>query len=301
MKQILITGASGFVGSRLSKAFLSKGDAVIGIGTSHQHPTIDEDDQFTWVSADTRHQGEWQDNVPQADVIINLAGRNIFTLWTQKCKQAIYDSRVLTTRHLVQAMDEGKNQTFLTTSAVGIYGDRKDDLLVEDNPPGQGYLSQVCKDWESEGLAARNKGARVCVMRFGVVLGRQGALAKMVPAFKMFAGGPLGTGRQWFPWIHIKDVEQAVLFLMEDTKLDGIFNFNAPGVVRQKMFASVLGKALHRPAFVPAPAFMVKTVLGELGSAFLESQRATPAHLTDSGYSFSFETVAEALADLFDK
>lgn len=305
MKKILITGASGFIGKRLTQLFLSKGHPVTGIGTSIYYPLSrqfqDADQPFTWVSADTTVEGKWQDHVSESDIIINLTGRNIFQYWTKKNKKAIYDSRILTTRHIVNALGNGKTQKFLTASAVGIYGDCKEDLVTEERTPGKDFLAMVCADWEKEGLKARNKGVNVSVMRFGVVLGDGGALSLMIPAFKLFAGGPLGGGRQWFPWIHIKDLETAVQFIVDIEELEGIFNFTGPAMVRQKQFAKALGRALNRPAFMPAPSFIIKAIMGELGGSLLQGQRAIPKKLIDSGYSFLFSDVDTSLKEIFGK
>ncbi|MBU8911982.1 MAG: TIGR01777 family oxidoreductase, partial [Desulfobacterales bacterium] len=299
MKKILITGASGFIGKRLAHLFLLKGYHVTGIGTSLNHPLSKQFQEFKykfkWISADTTIEGKWQDHVAESDIIINLTGRNIFKYWTKKYKKAIYDSRILTTRHIVNAIENGKTQKLLTASAVGIYGDCKEDLLTEKRTPGNDFLAKVCKDWEKEGLMARKKGVRVAVMRFGVVLGEGGALSLMIPAFKLFSGGPLGDGRQWFPWIHIKDLEKAVEFIVENEKLEGLFNFTGPVPVRQKQFAKALGHALNKPAFMPAPSFIIKTIMGELGGSLLKSQKAIPENLMESGYSFSFSDVGSAL------
>lgn len=302
MKKILITGASGFIGSKLVHFFLTKGHPVTGMGTSMSHPLSKAFPEFEWISSDTTLEGDWQNCVKKADIIINLAGRNIFRYWTKKYKQAIYDSRILTTRNLVNAIEPGSSQTLLTTSAIGIYGDCRDDELTEASSPGKSFLARVCVDWEKEGLKAKEKGTRVAVMRFGVVLGDNGgALSLMAPAFRMFAGGPLGNGNHWFPWIHIDDLIQAAGFILENEKMDGVFNFTGKDPVRQKEFAKALGRALKRPALIPVPAFIVRTVMGELGSALLESQRVIPGHLLDSGYSFKFADVGSALQDVFNK
>lgn len=301
MKKILITGASGFVGKRLARLFLLKGYHVTGTGTSQRHLFSTEFPEFEWVRADTTVKGKWQDHVSGSDIIINLAGRNIFRYWTKKYKQAIYDSRILTTRHIVDAIEKGKHQTLLTTSAVGIYGDCKDERLTEERKPGTGFLTSVCMDWEKEGLKAGEKGARVAVMRLGVVLGNEGALSLMIPAFKRFAGGPLGNGRQWFSWIHVDDLEKAVEFIVENKGRKGIFNFTGPVPVRQKQFAKALGHVLGRPAVLPTPSFVVKAVMGDLGAALLQSQRAVPKHLMDSGYHFLFPDVDSALGDILGK
>lgn len=301
MKKILITGASGFIGDKLARFFLTKGHPVVGLGTSKSHPLSKLFPEFEWVSADTTLAGDWQAHVKTADILINLAGRNIFRYWTKKYKQAIYDSRIFTTRNLVNAIAPGSRQTLLTTSAVGIYGDRGEDELTEASSPGNGFLARVCTDWEKEGLRAREKGARVAIMRFGVVLGDKGALSLMAPAFRMFAGGPLGNGNHWFPWIHIYDLIQAAWFILENETMEGIFNFTGKDPVRQKDFAKALGRALKRPALIPAPAFMVRAIMGELGSALLESQKAIPRHLLDTGYLFKFADVGSALEDVFNK
>lgn len=299
MERLLITGASGFVGTHMSRYFLSKGLHVTGLGTSRSHPFTEEFDNFTWISADTTKKGEWQDHVPLVDAVVNLAGQSIFKRWTDKYKHAIYDSRIRTTRNLVAAMAENRPQTFLSTSAVGIYGDAKEKMLTEEAPPGSDFLARVCIDWEAEARKAENAGAAVHIMRFGVVLGDGGALSVMSPAFKWFAGGPLGGGLHWFPWVHIQDLIRAADFLMTNTAVSGRYNMVGPEPVRQRDFAKALGRALHRPAVVPAPGFMVKLVMGELGASLLNSQKAYPKGLEDLGFSFEHKTVEDALAAIF--
>jgi uncharacterized protein len=301
MERVLITGASGFVGKYLARHFLEQNRHVTGLGTSDTHPFVDEFDNFEWISADTTKTGAWQDRVAFADLIINLAGQNIFRRWTKKYKQAIYDSRILTTRRLVAALTPGKPVRFLSTSAVGIYGDAKERLLTEDADPGADFLARVCRDWEAEALKAQASGAAVSIIRFGVVLGDGGALSVMSPAFKWFAGGPLGSGRQWFPWIHITDLVTAVDFLALKPDATGRFNLVGPESVRQRDFAKSLGKALHRPALVPAPGFMVRLLMGELGASLLNSQKASPRALQDLGFTFDYPDVGTALTDIMGK
>ena len=150
MNKILITGASGFIGKRLASFFLTKGFHVTGIGTSPTHSLLKQFQEFKWISADTTIEGKWQKSVAQSDIIINLTGQNIVKYWTKKYKNAIYDSRILTTRHIVNAIENGKTQKLLTASAVGIYGDCNEDLLTEERMPGKGFLANVCVDWEKE-------------------------------------------------------------------------------------------------------------------------------------------------------
>ena len=301
MGTILIAGASGFVGRKTARTFLTKGHRVIGLGTSTVHPYTDEYEHFTWVRANTASKGPWQKEVGKADVIINLAGRTIFKRWTPNYKQAIYDSRIKTTQNLVSAIETGKNQLLLSTSAVGFYGDCGNTKLTEDHKPGSKFLSALCVDWENEADKARAKGVRVAKMRFGVVLDQGGgALSTMTPAFKMGAGGPLGSGKQWFPWIYMDDLQHAMLHLMENSKLDGPFNFTAPGVVIQKEFARQLGRVLGRPAFIPTPGFAVRLVMGDVADVLLESQRAIPQRLLDSGYRFLYPDIQATLKNIFN-
>lgn len=301
MKKIVITGASGFVGKALTKRLLDTGNEVVGMGTSPVHPFDGQMDGFTWVPSDTTIPGNWQEYITRADIVINLAGRNIFKYWTKKYKQAIYDSRIKTTKNIVSALTGKGKQTLLNASAVGIYGDCQDAVLTEGRPAGSGFLADVCIDWEKQAQLADEKGVRVAVLRFGVVLGAGGALEKMLLPFKMGAGGPLGSGQHWFPWIHIDDLMNALIFIVEHPEMSGAYNFTGPEPVRQKTFARTLGKCLNRPSFVPAPAAVIRVVMGELGASLLQSQKAVPDRLEKAGFQFRFVDVKAALTDLLKK
>jgi uncharacterized protein len=296
--KIFITGGSGFVGRHLSSLFLNKGHQVTATGTrSTQNHIVDE--KFHYISADTTRTGDWQNSVKDADAVINLAGHSIFSLWTRSYKKQIYDSRILTTRNLVEALPENKNIIFCSTSAAGYYGDRSDDLLTENEPPGNDFLARVCRDWESEAFRAEEKGVRVITMRFGVVFGKNGgAIGKMITPFRFFLGGPLGSGQQWFPWIHISDLLSAILFVIENESIKGPLNFTASEPVRQKEFAKTLGKVLNRPAIMPAPAFIVRLIMGELGASLLASQRVIPRKLSEYGFKFRYPDIRSALRDI---
>jgi len=297
--KIVIVGASGFVGRALSRCLLEQGHAVVGLGTSSRFP-VKLGSGFEWIRSDTTQAGAWQAAVADADVVVNLAGRTIFKRWTESYKKEIIASRVQTTRNLADAMT-GEGQTLLSTSAVGYYGSRGDEVLGEQAAAGDDFLARLSVDWEQAALAAEHKGARVAIMRFGVVLGAGGgALQQMLPAFRMFAGGPLGTGRQWFSWIHMNDVVAAVRFLMATISSRGVYNFCAPGVVRQREFARALGKALGRPARMPAPAMALRLMMGAVAGVLLASQRVQPQRLIDDGFTFSFPEVEAALADLVE-
>lgn len=295
---VLITGASGFVGGHLSRHLLCKGWSVTGLGTSRQPPQL-PDGNYNWISADTTRPGDWQKAVATADVIVNLAGRTIFKRWSNAYKQQLLDSRILTTRNLVAALPPDSGKIFLSTSAVGYYGSRGEDILTEASSPGADFLADLSVTWEKEAQAAGEKGARVALMRFGIVLAADGgALSKMVPAFRMFAGGPVGDGRHWFPWIHMADLIGAIELLIDRKDLDGPFNLVAPNPQRNVEFARTLGKVVGRPAMLPAPAFMLRLLLGEVGGVLLSSQRALPERLLKAGFEFQYPEAVSALTDL---
>jgi uncharacterized protein (TIGR01777 family) len=297
---IIITGGTGFIGSNLAEYFLSKGHTVSAVGRSAGPDRI-RHNGLRYIAADTTRPGSWQKEVETAEVAINLTGATIFKRWTSDYKKLIYNSRILTTRHLVEALPEGQNVILCSASGVGYYGSRGDDVLNEDESLGQDFLAQVSKDWEKEAWQAATKGNRVAVMRFGVVLGKNGgALAKMIPAFKLFVGGAVGSGNQWFPWIHLEDLMAAILFILEHRDLSGPFNFCAPNPVRNRELTKALGDILGRPTFMPAPAFMIRLVMGEFGDVFLGSQRAIPDRLMKNGFSFRYPDVQSAIQDVVD-
>lgn len=296
--KVFITGGSGFVGKVFSRHFLDKGYRVWATGTSSVH-SLNGRGNFHYIQADTSQKGEWQEVLQEVNIIINLAGRNIFRRWTPSYKKQIYDSRILTTKNLVSALPEHQKITFFSASAAGFYGSRGDEILSEETKPGDGFLADVCVDWEKEAFKATEKGARVIAMRLGVILGKEGgALQKMVPAFRFFVGGPLGDGKHWFPWIHIDDLLSAIQFLVEKPGIDGPVNFCSPGPVRYEQFATALGKALKRPSFFKTPEFIIRMIMGELGEALLASQRPVPAKLSASGFRFRFPDIESALSDI---
>jgi uncharacterized protein len=294
--KVFITGGTGFVGSHISSHLLQQGYHVSAIGRSPVQKRIHHQN-FTYISSDTTIPGQWQEHVQDCDVAFNLAGKSIFTRWNPKAKQQIYDSRILTTRNLVDALSA--NTTLISTSAVGYYGDRGDEILTEDTSPGNDFLAKVGMDWENEALAAEKKGVRVAVTRFGIVLGKNGgAMEKMIPAFKFFLGGGLGDGKQWFSWIHVDDIAHASMFILNDPEVKGVFNFTSPEPIRNSDFTKLLGKVLNRPAVMPAPAFLIRLFAGEFGETLLNSCRAVPERLLEAGYEFRYPELIDALKDI---
>jgi uncharacterized protein (TIGR01777 family) len=292
---IVISGASGFVGSRLTRDLLESGHTVTGLARS-EPKTATAHPNHRFIAADTTRPGDWMKALAEADAVVNLAGRSIFQRWTDTTKQAIRESRILTTRHVVQGLPSGKPVVLVSASGVGYYGNRGDDVLTEDAPAGDDFLARLSQDWEKEALAASAKGARVVLARLGVVLGKGGgAMAQMIPAFKFFVGGPIGSGRQWFPWIHLQDLSAAVLFLIEHPEISGPVNLCAPDPVTNRDLAGALGHALNRPACMPAPAFMVRMVLGEFAAVLLGSQRAVPQKLLQHHFGFRHPDIQSAV------
>ncbi len=296
--KILITGGSGFIGSNLSKYLLSGGHKVTAVSRSADQHRI-RHENYRYIAADTTRPGNWQKEAEETEAVVNLTGASIFKRWTASYKKMIYDSRILTTRHVVAALTEGRSVTLCSTSGAGYYGSRGDDILKEDESVGRDFLAGVSLDWEKEAQRATAKGVRVAVMRFGVVLGKNGgALAKMIPAFKMFVGGSMGSGNQWFPWIYLEDLMAAILFILEHQDVSGPLNFCAPNPVRYRELAKTLGEALGRPSFMPAPAFMIRLAMGEFGDVFLASQRTIPDRLLQHGFSFQYPDIKSAIQDV---
>ena len=298
---IFITGGTGFVGTFLSRELALKGHDVT-ILTRKKEPSPSPHSRIRFLTGDPTQEGPWMAEVAKHDWIINLAGASISTKWTDEAKRILYDSRVLTTKNLVAALAAGdRKQLFCSTSAPGFYGPRGEEELTEDSPPGQDFLAKLAQDWEGEALKAQELGIRTVVTRFGVVLGSEGGiLQQLVPLFRNFIGGPVGNGQQWLSWIHQLDLVRAFLFLPEQPELSGRVNFTSPNPVRNRDFAKALGRALHRPAFLPAPAFALRLVLGEFAEVVLSGQKVLPAKLLAAGFQFLFPTIDQALTHLFE-
>ena len=294
--KILITGAAGFVGSRMVPFFTDAGFGVTGVDRNDP-PETPNASRYRYIQADTTQPGDWQEAVAEADAIVNLAGKNIFSRWSEKDKQLVYDSRIQTTQNVVDAMQQDKSAVLCSTSAVGFYGDKGDAVVDENAPPGEDFLARLSIDWEKTARRAEAKGARVVLPRFSLVMGKDGGtLAAMLPAFKFFLGGPLSNGRHWMPWIHIRDLMRAMQFAIETDKLEGPVNFCSPTPVRNAEFSKTLGRVLNRPAVVPVPRFALKAALGELGALMLNSQRAVPGKLQEAGFEFIYPELEGALA-----
>lgn len=282
MKKIIITGASGFVGSSLTKNFTTNGYEVIAIQRNEL-----KDIQKLSVLLNNSY------------AVINLAGANIINRWSEDYKKLLYSSRIDTTKALVEAMSkcDVKPQNLISTSAVGIYKNdakynEKDTNLADD------FLGKLCQDWEKEAFKAKKLGISVSIFRFGIVMGNGGALAKMITPFKLGLGGTIGDGTQAFSFIHITDLINSYNFVLNNEKIDGIFNITAPEPTTNHGLTKALGKSLHRPTILPIPQFVLNLILSEGAKVLTDGQTALPTHLMESGFKFEFKTIEEVIEDL---
>jgi uncharacterized protein (TIGR01777 family) len=299
--KIFMTGGTGFVGTYLAGQLIREGHKVTILTPSLTGAEL-KMDGLTYLAGNPTIQGPWQESVRAHEGILNLAGASIFSRWTEAQKKILLSSRIDTTRHLVEALpNDSKHITFFSTSAVGYYGFHEDEELTESSPAGDDFLAHLARDWEVEALRAQTKGARVILTRFGIVLGKNGgAWGQMIPLFKYFIGGPLGSGRQWFSWVHMADLAQAFIFLLAHKEISGAINLCSPNPVRNKDLGKAIGKVLHRPSFLPAPGFMIELILGEFGSVLLRGQRVIPRRLLDASFKFRYPDIEAALKSVIE-
>jgi len=296
----LVTGATGFVGPRLLR--LLDRPVVLSRDPDRARPRIGHlvDRIIRW---DPLHGPPPQEAFEGVDAVVHLAGESVAAgRWTTARKAMIRDSRVIGTRNLVQGIVQAatKPRVLVSASAVGYYGDRGDEELTESARPADDFLARVCVEWEQEALAAEKAGVRVALARTGIVLGggSGGALAKMLTPFRLGAGGPLGSGRQWMPWIHVADLARLYLHAAETASISGAMNSVAPNPVRNSEFTKVLARQLHRPAFMPAPYFGLRLVFGEFAQVLFASQRVIPRVALDTGFVFQYPELAGALREI---
>lgn len=303
--KILVTGGTGFVGTRITRRLIEGGHEVTTLTRSARQPSEPPQAQgVAYLRGDPTQQGPWQEAIKNHDAAINLAGASIFARWTAEHKKAIRESRVKTTRHLVEGIPFPlqKPFTLFSASAVGYYGFSGHEDLTEDSPPGNDFLAQIAREWEEEAMKAKEKGARVVILRLGIVLGEKGgALSQMIPLFRKYVGGPVGRGQQWFSWVHIQDLSEAIAFLIKHPEISGPFNICSPNPARNRDLAKALGKALNRPSVIPAPGFLVKLVLGEFGSIILKGQKVLPKRLQENGFIFQYPEIKQALISLLGR
>jgi uncharacterized protein (TIGR01777 family) len=302
--RIVVTGATGFIGRALTARLRADGHAVLAWVRSPDRARARLGADVELLRADGGVVA-LTDAVARADAVVNLAGEPLLgRRWTPERRRVLEDSRVQVTKDLVLAIESARTRprVLVSGSAVGWYGDRGDERLTEQSTPGDDFLARLCRQWEAAATAAQASGVRVVLSRTGVVLGRDGgALAQMLPPFRLGLGGPIGSGRQYLPWIHQEDLVAFLAAAVVDDRYRGPVNGVAPDEATSRTFAAALGRALHRPAILPAPAFALRALFGEAATVLLASQRVEPRVLSGLGFRFAFPDLASALTDVLNR
>ncbi|AFZ28016.1 TIGR01777 family protein [Cylindrospermum stagnale PCC 7417] len=303
--KVAITGATGFVGSRLVERLHREGNRVLvltrntafaqKIFPSEAFPNLEIIAYTAGVS------GSWQDAIAGCDGVVNLAGEPIAEgRWTPERKQAILNSRKLGTQKIVEAIAKASPKTavLVNASAIGYYGTSETATFDETSPNGEDFLAQVCQAWEAEAQLVKDAGVRLVILRFGIVLGNGGALGKMITPFKLFAGGPIGSGRQWFSWIHLDDMVSLILSALTKPEMEGVYNATAPNPVRMTDLSQTMGKVMHRPSWLPVPAVALEVLLGDGAIVVLEGQQVLPKRTLESGFKYQYPNLPSALTQI---
>ena len=302
--KIAITGATGFVGSRLVKILQAEGKRVLvltrnaastqKVFPSAAFPNVE-------IVTYTTTSGSWQNAIATCDGVVNLAGEPIAEeRWTPERKQEILNSRKLSTQKIVEAIVSANPQpsVLVNASAIGYYGTSQTATFDETSSVGKDFLAQVCQEWEAEARKVQDASVRLVILRFGIVLGNGGALGKMITPFKLFAGGPLGNGQQWFSWIHLDDVVNLILQALSKPEMQGVYNATAPHPVRMAEFSKTMGLVLNRPSWLPVPAFALEALLGDGAMVVLEGQQVLPQRTLDSGFEYQYPNLQPALEQI---
>ena len=304
--RVFITGGTGLVGGHLVPRLLERGDEVLVLTRQPDDAKQKWSHPCRVVAGDPTQAGAWQRDAAACDAVVNLAGEGIFNRrWSTAFKEVMRASRVDSTKNVVAALAEaprrgdGSPKTLVSASAIGYYGPHGDEELTESSSPGDDFLAKLSIEWEAAASSAQAQGIRVCVIRTGVVLAREGgALQKMLTPFKMFVGGPVGSGKQYMSWIHIEDLVGIMLLALDQPAVQGPLNATAPRPVTNREFSKALGRVLGRPSFMPAPALGLRAMLGEVANVVTKGQRVLPRAALAAGYRFRFEEVEAALRDV---
>ncbi|MCG9884483.1 MAG: TIGR01777 family oxidoreductase [Cyanobacteria bacterium] len=301
--KIAIAGATGLVGTALIQRLHRDGDSLVvltrnGDRARRQFPAATYP-RLEIVPYQPQESGPWQEAIAGCDGVVNLAGAAIADeRWTEARKRELRNSRIVTTQKLVEAIAQApqKPRVFVSGSAIGYYGASETAEFDESSPAGRDFLAQLCQDWEAAAQGAIGSGVRLVTLRTGIVLGNGGALGKMLLPFQLFAGGPIGTGRQWVSWIHEDDLAALIARALKDDRFSGIYNGTAPNPVSMTALCSAVGRAMGRPSWLPVPAFALELLLGEGAKVILEGQKVLPKQAIAAGFNFQYETVEPAVA-----
>jgi uncharacterized protein len=307
--KVAITGATGFVGSRLVERLQSLGHEVLVLTRNPEAARQKFPIEVYKTVEVLGYASDWQTHIAGCDGVVNLAGTPIAEQkWTPEYKQQILDSRLQTTANLVAAITSGRAQpnvqadpqpqVLVNASAIGFYGTSETGEFNELSLAGNDFLAEVCSKWEAEATKVQASGTRLVILRLGIVLGMGGALAKMLTPFRLFAGGPIGSGRQWFSWIHQDDVVSLIVKALTDGAMQGVYNATAPNPVRMTELCTVLGQQMQRPSWLPVPGFAIEALLGDGAVVVLEGQKVIPQQTLNSGFNYEYQTVDRALAQI---
>ncbi|CCI28850.1 conserved hypothetical protein [Microcystis aeruginosa PCC 9809] len=313
--KIAITGATGFVGSRLVVKLYDRGDDILILtrnpdkaGRIYPKSIYPKIEIIPYIATES---GDWQKEICGCDAVINLAGEPISERWTGEAKRAIVASREIGTEKIVEAISRServataladqKPKVLINSSAIGYYGTSETASFDENSPPGDDFLADVCKKWETAAQKVKDYGTRLVILRTGIVLGNGGALGKMIPPFKLFAGGPIGSGRQWFSWIHRDDLINLIIYCLDRQGISGTFNATAPNPVRMKEFCQILGEVMNRPSWLPVPDFALEILLGEGAKIVLEGQEVLPKATQAIGFDYRYPNLEAALQEIVPK
>ena len=302
--KIAITGATGLVGSRLVAKLNQEGHQILVLTRNPNKAQkvfpASAYSQLEIVQYTPQESGEWQKSISGCDGVVNLAGEPIAERWSPQQKQAIMSSRQIGTRKLVEAIAtaEQKPQVLVSGSAIGYYGTSETAAFVEDSPAGNDFLAQVCQAWEAEAQKVTELGVRLVILRVGIVLANGGALGKMIGPFKMFAGGPIGSGRQWFSWIHRDDLVNLIVQAINQIDMSGVYNATSPHSVRMNKLCQTLGEVMNRPSWLPVPDFVLEVLLGDGAIVVLEGQQVLPQKTQSTGFNYQYADLKPALVEI---
>ncbi|BAZ86130.1 thylakoid membrane protein ThyD [Dolichospermum compactum] len=303
--KIAISGATGFVGSRLVERLHTEGHRILVLT---RNPTFAQKvfpspvfPNLEIIAYTPTVSGTWQDAIPGCDGVVNLAGEPIAEgRWTPERKQEILNTRKLGTQKIVEAIAKAnpRPSVLVNTSAIGYYGTSETASFNEDSASGNDFLSQVCREWEQEATKVKDTSVRLVILRFGIVLGNGGALGKMITPFKLFAGGPIGSGRQWFSWIHLDDIVGLIIQALTKQTMEGVYNATAPQPVRMNDLSTTMGNVMNRPSWLPVPGFAIEAILGDGAKVVLEGQKVLPKRTLESGFEYQYPNLQSALTQI---
>jgi uncharacterized protein len=305
--KVAITGATGFVGSRLVQQLHEKGHNIVvltrntafaqKVFPSEAFPNIEI------IAYTPNASGSWQSVIASCDGVVNLAGEPIGEgRWTPERKQEIFNSRKLGTQKIVEAIVNAnpKPTVLINASAIGYYGTSETATFDETSLSGNDFLAQVCQAWEAEARKVKDAGVRLVILRFGIILGNGGALGKMIPPFKLFAGGPIGSGRQWFSWIHLDDLVNLIVQALTKPEIEGVYNATAPNPVIMADLSQTLGQVMNRPSWLPVPGFAIEALLGDGAIVVLEGQQVIPKRTVETGFEYKYPNLQSALTQILN-